>query len=236
MVPSKIWHRCRREPFATGSQQYFKLLQERISVQWCTASPYTVAGDDLLPVVHSKALQCCWGEPFSVVPSKTLDRCRREPSANGSQQGLKLLQERTFLQWMPPMPMTGATLWPSNSWIESMNVSMSRVTGCSTESTIWRQCMCMVCVHWLRLRCPSGTPFVFYKWRNAMSKVRMKTTIRLNHRTCCHVFASVLACIPTCSGGGWPIGGVELPLAKRCTSPTSKNLNDASRPMIYGFL
>ena len=56
------------------------------------------------------------------------------------------------------------------------------------------------------------------------------------HRTCCHVLASVLVYIPICSGGGWPIGGVELPLAKRCTSPTSKNLNEASRPMFYGFL
>ena len=34
----------------------------------------------------------------------------------------------------------------------------------------------------------------------------------------------------------WAIGRVELPLAKRCTSPTSKNLNEASRPMFYGFL
>ena len=136
-VPSKIWHRCRREPSAIDCQQ-------------------------------------------------GLHRCRRGPFAIGAQQGLASLQETTRCHWSP--------------------AQHQRVAG--------------------------GNLFCSGSQQDLAPLQERKFC----HRTCCHVLASVLVYIPICSGGGWPIGGVELPLAKRCTSPTSKNLNEASRPMFYGFL
>ena len=137
-VPSKTWHRCRREPSAIDCQQGLASLQERTLCHWCPARPCIAAGENPLPLVPSTASKCCRGEPF--------------------------------LQWFPARPCTAAR----------EKVLSSCMLSCA--------CIC-ACVY-----------------------------------------------IPICSGGGWPIGGVELPLAKRCTSPTSKNLNEASRPMFYGFL
>ena len=117
-VPSKTWHRCRREPSAIDCQQGLASLQERTLCHWCPARPCIAAGENPLPLVPSTASKCCRGEPFlqwfparpctaagekvlSLVPRQTLNHCRRELVFNGPRQDLEPLQERHRCRWIP---------------------------------------------------------------------------------------------------------------------------------------
>ena len=219
LVPSTALHRCRREPSAICSQHILKLLQERICFQRFPARPGTAAGEN----------------PLSLVPSKALHRCRREPSAIGSQHILKLSQERICFQRSPARPGTAAGENPlpliASKALHRCRREPSAIGAQQGLASLQERTLC----HWSPAQHQSvagGNLFCSGSQQDLAPLQERKFC----HRTCCHVLASVLVYIPICSGGGWPIGGVELPLAKRCTSPTSKNLNEASRPMFYGFL